>query len=198
MAKKQHFRRRRYLVEGFQLRYAGLIILLMLLVAAVGSYTAYFTSISLLGEKLSNVYPQGRLVTILKQVNNILLFRWLLIMPLVVAVSIWFSHKIAGPIYRIKQHLRQMASGDYTAKLSLRKNDELVDLSDIINNLQACLNDVTTQNIQAVEKIKADITALQHALDAKEINKAKAHIKELQAHVESVDASLMKCRLNVE
>jgi signal transduction histidine kinase len=89
----------------------------------------------LLGDKLANVYPQGRLISIVNTVNIRILLSLVLITPLVVVIGIYASHKIAGPIYRIEKYLSAMAGGDLSIPLTLRKNDELVSLANGINNV---------------------------------------------------------------
>ena len=130
------FRRRRYLVERkFQLRFAGMILLFMFAVALFCSLTIYYNTWMLLGEKLANVYPQGRLAGILKQANFVLFKRLLLITPLVGILAIVLSHRIAGPIFRIKKTLDEVIKGDYGKRLYLRNTDELKDVAESINSL---------------------------------------------------------------
>ena len=137
---KMLFRRRRYLVEkGFQLRFASMILLFMFAVALFCSLTIYYNTWMLLGEKLANVYPQGRLVGILKQANFVLFMRLLLITPLVCILAIVLSHRIAGPIFHIKKTLDEVTKGDYSKRLYLRNTDELKDVAESINNLMELL-----------------------------------------------------------
>lgn len=134
------FRRRRYLVEKkFQLRFAGMILLFMFAVALFCSLTIYYNTWMLLGEKLANVYPQGRLVGILKQANFVLFMRLLLITPLVGILAIVLSHRIAGPIFRIKKTLDEVTKGDYSKRLHLRNTDELKDVAESINKVMELL-----------------------------------------------------------
>ncbi len=134
------FRRRRYLVaKKFQLRFAGMILLFMFAVALFCSLTIYYNTWMVLGEKLANVYPQGRLVGILKQANFVLFMRLLLITPLVGILAIVLSHRIAGPIFRIKKTLDEIIKGDYSKRLHLRNTDELQDVAESINNLMELL-----------------------------------------------------------
>ena len=130
------FRRRRYLVERrFQLKFAGMILLFMFVVALFCSFTIYYNIWMLLGEKLANVYPQGRLVGILRQANFDLFKRLLLIAPLVGILAIVLSHRIAGPIFRIKKTLDEIIQGDYGKRLYLRNTDELKDVAESINKI---------------------------------------------------------------
>jgi hypothetical protein len=53
---KPKFKRTKYLVSTkLQLRYVGIILLLMLVTALICSYIIYYTVMVLMGEKLSNV-----------------------------------------------------------------------------------------------------------------------------------------------
>ena len=134
------FRRRRYFVDKkFQLKFAGMILLFMFIIAIFSSLTIYYYTWMLLGEKLASIYPQGRLVGILKTANIILFTRLMLITPLVFVLAIILSHRIAGPIFRIKNTLDEVAKGNYRKKLYLRKTDELQDVADSINKLMDTL-----------------------------------------------------------
>jgi len=136
MTKRPSYRRRRYLVrKGFQLRYVGLILAVALLSALISGYTVYHNSWILLGDKLANVYPQGELVSIFRSVNVKLAINLIFISILCVGLGIIASHRIAGPVYRMKVFLTGVISGDYTKRLKLRKSDELTDLADVINRL---------------------------------------------------------------
>lgn len=134
--KRRFLRRRRYIVsKKFQLRYVKLILLVVFLTAFVTGFSIYYNSWVLLGEKLATVYPQGRLVALFNTVNIRLAFNLLIVIILCTAIGILTSHKIAGPLYRIKLFLGRMIEGDYSGRLRLRKNDELHDLAEIINRL---------------------------------------------------------------
>ena len=130
------FVRKQYIVsKKFQFRYIGVILALMFATAALCSYVVYYNSLVLLGEKLANVYPQGRLVAILKTVNLRVLVSVILISPLVAFLGVILSHRIAGPISRMERFLNEVAAGDLSKRLTLRPKDELIPLADGINNV---------------------------------------------------------------
>jgi len=130
------YRRTNYLVaKKFQLKFVGLILIFMFCVAFFTALTIYYQIWMLLGEKLANVYPQGRLVEILKQANWGLFLRILLISPLVIILGIVLSHRIAGPIYRIRDIMDRVAAGEYNLRIFLRKTDELKDMAESINKV---------------------------------------------------------------
>ncbi len=130
------FRRRRYLIaREFQLKFAGMILVFMFCIALFTAFTIYYNVWMLLGEKLANVYPQGRLAAILKSANISLFYRMFFLSPFVFILAIVLSHRIAGPIYRMKRDLDEIVAGNYSKRLRLRKTDELKDVAESINKL---------------------------------------------------------------
>jgi HAMP domain-containing protein len=135
MEKMLQKRRRYFIHKRFQLKYIGLILGIMVLGAAVSGYTIYYNSWLLLGEKLANVYPQGRLMQIFRSVNMRLAVNLLFVSAFCIIVAIFTSHKVAGPIYRMIKFLGEVTSGNYSQRVKLRKHDELKDLAEAINTL---------------------------------------------------------------
>jgi methyl-accepting chemotaxis protein len=127
-------RRRTYLIKtGLQLRYMGIIISTMLMVAFGVGWITYDTSWS----QIANTpdLTLDKLSVIFDSVNNLLL-RWIGIFVLVIAaLSILVSHKIAGPVYRLEETTKLIASGDLTHRIHLRQGDELRDLQDAFNKM---------------------------------------------------------------
>jgi len=129
-------RRRRYIVKKeFQLRYVGLILAIVLVSALISGYTIYYNSWVLLGDKLANVYPQGRLVHMLRSVTGKLALNMALVAILCAGIGVIASHRIAGPIDKMKRFIDDVAKGDYSRRLRLRKKDELKDLAESLNRL---------------------------------------------------------------
>ena len=165
------FKRKQYLVaKKFQLKYVALILLLIFLTAALCSYVVYYTSMLLLGEKLANVYPQGRLVHIVKTVNFRILLSLILVSPLVAVIGIFLSHRIAGPIYRMEKFLAGIAQGNLASQLTLRRKDELATLADGINYLVGSLKEAVITEKSHMNKVSAELANLKKALEAKPIN----------------------------
>lgn len=136
----EKIRRKKYIVNpAFQVRYIGIILLTVFVVALVCILTTFHSSVTLLGEKLGNVYPQGRLVTTLQQVSLIIVLRVIFVIPFVVLAGVILSHKIAGPAYRIERTLRQIGKGNFNARMNLRKYDELQGIAEAINEMAADL-----------------------------------------------------------
>jgi methyl-accepting chemotaxis protein len=140
MSDTKKIKRTQYVVDkSIQYRYAGLILLYTFIFFIISLAIIYFTGWKHLVEKLANVYPQAKLVEIFNAVYLRLLIGFLLLLPLSVISAILVSHKIAGPLVRVKKALRQMIDGDYNIFLRLRERDQLKDVADQINKLAASL-----------------------------------------------------------
>ncbi len=158
MPSKPFFRRRKYVIEkGLQFRYIGLVFALAFIASIVTGWTVLATLWHFLGEKLANVYPQGRLIYVLRTTNLALVRNLLLISPLIFILGLLFSHRIAGPVYRINKTLRDISKGNLSLKIRLREGDELVDLADAINNLTASFNETLVLNKDIAIKIEKDL-----------------------------------------
>ena len=130
------FRRKQYFVErGLQLRFARFVILFVLVSVLITGLMIFYTTFMLLGEKLADVYPQGRLVSIFRTVHLALIIDALILLPIIFWMSIVFSHRIAGPLPKIYETLKKIGRGEFDQKIVLRKHDELTELANVINEM---------------------------------------------------------------
>jgi methyl-accepting chemotaxis protein len=198
MEKQAKIKRRVYLVKTrFQLKYTGLILIFMFSVAALAGYTVYCTGWLLMGEKLANVYPQGRLAAIMRTINLTLLLRVLFIAPLVAFVAIILSHRIAGPLYRIEKYITGVAKGDFSERLTLRKRDELKDLASAINNMTEDLKSRVKRLKSIVNMANLDMDKIRILLgkDIPDVNAVKGEIEDLSKSLRELDEHLSEYHL---
>lgn len=139
------FRRKQYVVEKkLQYRYAKQVLLLVLVTSVLTGLTIFYTTFLMLGERLADVYPQGRLVEIFRSVHIAFFVNMIVILPFIFWGAIMLSHRIAGPLPKIYNTLREIGKGNFDVRVQLRKNDELTDLADAIN--EAATNLKAKQN----------------------------------------------------
>ena len=130
------FNRTQFFVHrGIQLRFARFVIVFVFLASLVTGLTVFYTTITMLGEKLVNVYPQGQLVEIFRAAHLALLLVLTITLPFVFYFSIVFSHRVVGPLPKIYRILSQIGKGDFEVNLVLRKKDELKQLAAVINQM---------------------------------------------------------------
>ena len=126
--------RKKYFVDrGLQLRFTRFVVLFALGSSALTGLVVFYTVFMILGERLAQAYPQAQLVYVFRSVHLALVVNLFVVLPFLFYFSIKFSHRIAGPLPKIYQALRNMGRGNFDIKLTLRRNDELKELADIIN-----------------------------------------------------------------
>lgn len=144
---KRVVRTRYFLAKGFQLRYAGIILLIAFVTAVSSGLTVFHTMSDILGKKLSQVYPQGLFVAMFDKVAFALLKNSIALAAVIFIFAIYISHRIAGPIYRIKSIIHDIGEGKIDTPIYLRKTDELHDLAEELNKMQENLKSKLKQAV---------------------------------------------------
>lgn len=193
MPLKPVFRRRKYLIKkGLQFRYIGIVFVLAVLASIVTGYTVFATGWTLLGEKLANVYPQGRLLYVFKAVNLALIRNLLLASPFVFLLALFFSHKIAGPVYRIEKSINEIARGNLGLRISLRRGDELQDLAEMINVMTERFKNTIILSKEADAQIQKGLDDIRKAITSEPCDRVKieSSITALQSKISDISSSL--------
>jgi hypothetical protein len=74
-------------------------------------------------------------------------------------LGIYFTHKVAGPVFKMKKLLKRVGEGHLQFDAKLRKGDELVDFFDAFTQMVSGLREMETSQL-------ADVEAAIHALDS--------------------------------
>lgn len=137
------FRRRNYLINrdfqvGFTIKFLIIIVIESLL--AVGLFT-YLSRGTLTTGFIGSDFRIARtseffLPTLL--VSNLIII--IVTAVIGIAVLVYMSHRIAGPLYRFEKVLNEMEGGDLTQRFNLRDNDQLSELSASITGLTTTMN----------------------------------------------------------
>jgi methyl-accepting chemotaxis protein len=61
------------------------------------------------------------------------------LVPLMFAIGLMITHRIAGPAYRMQTYCKSVARGEATGPCRIRKDDELWDLCDALNEAMDAL-----------------------------------------------------------
>ncbi|MEW6101567.1 MAG: hypothetical protein AB1481_04660 [Candidatus Omnitrophota bacterium] len=133
-------RRRNYFIKrkfqvNFILKFCTLIV--------IGSFLSTVIIYLLTGKTLTTVFENSRLV--IKSTADFILPATLLSSALVVIIigaftiliTLFSSHRIAGPLYRMEKDIQELSSGNLKIKFSLRDSDELKALAENLQKLAA-------------------------------------------------------------
>jgi len=72
----------------------------------------------------------------------------------IAAISVLYSHRIAGPLFRIERNLDLIGGGDLTVNTRFRKTDQLFVLADELNAMVRSLNHTARATGDALERVK--------------------------------------------
>jgi methyl-accepting chemotaxis protein len=134
----------------------------------------------------------------------VLLDRLIIALPLIFLISfvhlIVLSHRFCGPMINIKKTLQQLARGNFTRKVYLRKNDflkqEAVTLNHMIDQLSGYFEDIQADNAAllsvlegklevgksteeiatCLNEVKANAMHTRNILDKVKIDPGKSHV----------------------
>ncbi len=87
-----------------------------------------------------------------------------------IIITLFASHKIAGPLYRMEKDIQEVAAGNLKKRFNLRKSDEL-------KALDKSLDDMTLAIRQDIDKAKRGIAELESTAQSEE---AKEKLKKLK------------------
>lgn len=93
-------------------------------------------------------------------------------------LSVYISHQVAGPVYRIKKGIQTILNGDLTRPIHLRRRDDLKDLAECTNLLR---NELLTFHSILCDN-QALLTDCQHKLAGKAAD-SDVSIARLQAEI---------------
>lgn len=95
--------------------------------------------------------------------------------------ALWFAgivvtHKVAGPIYKMKKQLRALEKGSLQVPMPLRKGDELKEFFDAFNDTVRALR---TRQQRDLERLDHALASLESSLDAEKLKP----LRELRADI---------------
>ena len=108
---------------------------------------------------LTSMFQQSRLVitdtafTVLPVAIYTNLITIVLISLATICVTLFVSHKIAGPLFRFEKDIKAIANGDLTLMIHLRDDDQLRELAEDINAMTVSLNKKIRDFQKGLEKI---------------------------------------------
>ncbi len=87
-----------------------------------------------------------------------------------IVVTLFVSHKIAGPLFRFEKEIKEIGQGDLTKKIGLRKEDQITNMAESLNKMTASLH----------EKVLDIRTGVEHLIEsASKQNASQGLIEEL-------------------
>jgi methyl-accepting chemotaxis protein len=156
----QHHRKNYFIEKSFQARF----ILKFCALAIAGGFLTimllYFSSGDTTTVAIVNLRAIARttgdfILPILIQTVAVVL---MLVGGATILLTMFISHRIAGPLYRFKKVLKQLEEGDFSSNFSLRNPDQLQDVAEVFNNM-------ITQTRSQLQLLKEEFKLLKDRID---------------------------------
>jgi len=190
-------RRIYYIEKKFQTKYILLTIFLLLTYTfafIIIIFSPYILTLSLDFYSLSEKAEAARTLLLLHSkvwpgIGGIIL--------LFGALSIFITHKIAGPLYRLKKSLSEINEGNLDVKVKLRKGDDLKDLAEHFNILAEELRTFVNTVRVDYDLLSEYILELEREIDAKMLTEesGRALIHKVEANRKNIEAVLEKFKI---
>ena len=110
-------------------------------------------------------------------------------------ICLLYSHKVAGPLYKLGLFLREVTSGDFSRSVKLRNGDVIHPLAQDINAMVSSYRDVISELEAKAGELRATVSGLgdsAHSPSQEELHAASAHIA---AKSDEIKALLQKFTL---
>lgn len=161
-------RRRKYLVDtrmqlAATIKVAGLVLVLLIILNSVLAWQNLNETRRIVASNphLSEQMRAGELRTM-----AIFAAISLIILSMVVVRSIMITHRTAGAMHKIIDHLEQVSAGHYNINLRLRRDDTLRPLEDSINKMVGVLRRRAQDEVRSLTRLADEIADHGNPVDA--------------------------------
>ncbi|HEC79132.1 MAG TPA: HAMP domain-containing protein [candidate division WOR-3 bacterium] len=130
------FRRKKYIIhKKYQFRLLGVLLGIVLAATLITTFvTHYFLLSSIVDFTAKYGHPPTGKELIYASFKP-LIITVPIILFILCGVVIFISHKIAGPLYRLKMYMKKVGEGDFSVKLKFRNYDAIHDIADTFNEM---------------------------------------------------------------
>ncbi len=157
---KQTYKRRTYFIEKeFQARFILKFCLLVIASGALTVWLLYFlssrsTTVSIVDSRVVVRTTADFLLPILVQTALVVA---IIAGVAAIFITLFVSHKIAGPLYRFKKIIKLLGDGDFSSGFHIRHHDQLqtlaADFNDMIEKIRENLNLLKSNSSSLKEKL---------------------------------------------
>jgi methyl-accepting chemotaxis protein len=181
MSVRQTVKRRKYFIKDVsQMRLIMKVYFILLFTMFISNTIFYFIG----NKELTESYFQAHLA--IRQTMDILLPAIIIVSALgllsAFVIVLLFTHRIVGPVYRMRLLANKIKDGDFTTKVSFRAKDELKELEGIMNDTLEKLGNKVSEVQKELDDIISSLTDLSKNSLKSEVNyKIKGILNKLKS-----------------
>ena len=150
---KPRFRRRVFLIDKrLQLRFTVLVVALIVVYSVfLGGATYLYHKTACIQYDNMSLYDPVEAASFKKGANRTLWTTTIFLAVNAVVVGwafVLLTHKVAGPLYRIRRHIAEIQGGKLPQRITLRKGDELGHVAQTVNDMTDALRGAAEQDVK--------------------------------------------------
>lgn len=153
--KRENQRKKIYINKDFQLKFIFKFCLIVLIGVIISTSLVFFFSQNTLTSSFENsrlvIKNTGNAILPVIIITNLITLG--IISIAVILVTLYVSHRIAGPMFRFEKDLERIQKGDLSVNINLRKKDQLSDMSQALNNMTQSMNNKVSELNYRLDKI---------------------------------------------
>lgn len=148
--------------KGYLTRLLLLLICIFLFSTTISSLYLYFDIYRPLNTHYSAVLSiaRGLKETLIIRTIKISAFFYLLVAAGIVILGILYTHRIAGPLHRIKIYAKSIKEGNLDSEIKFRRKDAVLLFAESLNNMTESYNNRVTELNSEIAQLKAAIVEL--------------------------------------
>jgi len=150
------YKRRNYFVKkDFQIRFILKFCLIVLIGAGISAALILVLSRGTLTSSFYNsqLTIENTWTAILPDVIIAGIITLILITLATIAFTLFASHKIGGPLFRLEKEVKEIEKGDLTRKVTFREKDQITALADGLTGMAGSLNKKVLEIRTGVERL---------------------------------------------
>ncbi len=147
--------RKQYFVKPkIQLRYLSILAIIIVVLA----FLVYYIFLdSLLKSPGMELLSAGDAKNFVRTYTSGFFWVTLIFMALILIESIFYFHRIIGPIYFFEKVMKRISEGDFTVNIHHRKKDETVELAQNMNSAIENIRNSVREDRKKIQQIKSAI-----------------------------------------
>ena len=185
---KKPYKRRIYFINPkFQLKFSllmGILIVVSNLAYPVIIYQYIEYLIKFINE--TSTFRDFNLQEERRQVLVMLMTSHVVYAALIGVLCVFFSHKIAGPLYKLKKFLQDIRQGNPIQKVYFRKGDYFLEIADEVNETITYLQDSPNNLLAQMNVINENIAKLESSSENNtDLNEIKERLSMIQQKLQA-------------
>lgn len=184
--------RKRFYIHSIQRKYAFLTFLLLASYTFVLAVALFLPPILKLASG-SSLEEQAAAAAQFLALSDRLWPAILISVPIFMVVSVWVTHRFAGPVYRLEQSLKQIASGDLGFQVRFRSGDDLQELAVLMNQIIHQQSAV----LKTVQSVRQRLLEIMGQIRSKTVAPEQLNqtLEQIQIQIEQIESLLRQFNL---